>query len=183
MSDRTSAAARHAHRHTDDEPLDDSRTDLDGHADVGGTNAATVEPVDPDGGDDDSGEHGSNVRVIVRIRPLLESELAADHACTLIHVGGDRVRMDAPQPVPAASSIQVQSKDNVHRFAFDAVLGPQATQAELFRAGGVDQMLTQLLKGYHATICQSAATAHSGGDVASRLALISSPFSLIDCCD
>ena len=157
MTDRRpSSAARHDHAHRATE--EDETTD-DAHA----LDPATVDPVDPDvggdgvGGEDDddsSLSHGSNVRVIVRIRPLLDSELAADHRCTLLNIGGDRVRMDAPQPFPPASSIAVQSKENLHRFAFDAVLGPQASQTQLFRAGGVDHMLEQLMKGYHATICQ-----------------------------
>lgn len=152
MASRMASAARHAHRHADDEPIE-PLDEAQPHS--GAMDTAVVEPVEPDA-DDDVGSHGSNVRVVVRIRPLLESELSANHECSLIHVGGEKVHMDDPQPVPAAASIQVQSKDNVHRFAFDAVLGPQATQAELFRAGGVDHMLTQLLKGYHGTICQSA---------------------------
>ena len=106
--------------------------------------------------DSDAMVGGSNVRVIVRVRPLLEHEVQSAHSCSLLHIGDERVRAAQSDNVSGGAlpsgHISVQSKESVHRFSFDAVLAPHHSQRDVFEAGRVGAMLRALLKGYHGTI-------------------------------
>ena len=119
-----------------------------------GAAAAAVAASDDLLGDDDSSDdaiHGSNVRVVVRVRPLLGIETSSvAHTCALMQIGGEVIRPGGSteeQQRCDAAGISVQAKDAVHQFSFDAVLTPQHTQADVYEAGKVDRMLQALLKG------------------------------------
>jgi hypothetical protein len=106
---------------------------------------------------DDDDVQGTHVRVLVRVRPLLEYEHAANHSSSLLQLaqaGGGTVPMtsvNGPGGV-GARQLAVQSSSDVHRFSFDGVLAPQAAQTDVYEAGKVERMLHALLKGYHGTI-------------------------------
>jgi hypothetical protein len=151
---RTTGARQHEDTARADRPVADAFDDEDdgGPAALDGNEEAeTDEELDAAVG-------GSNVRVIVRVRPLLEHEVQSAHSCSLLHIGNERVRAAHSDAAGASASslstghISVQAKESVHRFSFDAVLTPQHTQRDVFEAGKVGRMLHALLKGYHGTI-------------------------------
>lgn len=114
--------------------------------------------------DSDAMVGGSNVRVIVRVRPLLEHEVQSAHSCSLLHIGDERVRAQSDPATGGAipsGTISVQAKESVHRFSFDAVLAPHHSQRDVFEAGRVGAMLRALLKGYHGTIFGRGTRRHS----------------------
>lgn len=110
----------------------------------------------------DDATSGSNVRVIVRVRPLLDGELNSNHQSSLIHINHERVRVNAndgaAERISATSlstghlSIGVKESSTVHQFRFDAILTPQHNQLDVYEAGRVAKMLQALLKGYNGTI-------------------------------
>jgi len=122
---------------------------------------------------DDTGVIESGVRVVVRVRPLLDSEVARAHSCSLVQIGHERVRAHPSESAaaqsnrnvdcdgggnkrsqpPLAKEISIGLKEGgVHTFAFDGVLTPQHGQVDVYEAGGVERMLKALLKGFHGTI-------------------------------
>jgi hypothetical protein len=116
--------------------------------------------VDADPDDDEAAEHsGRNVRVVVRVRPLLSGECET-HQSTLVRVDGERVRVHASDGADSRASagslssghISVAVKDQQHDFKFDAVLLPQHEQVDVYDAGKVERMIVALLKGYNSTI-------------------------------
>lgn len=167
------SARRHAAADDDADPLGDSmHTDalaaegddgLDADDTAAGLDANNLNDNNNDGNDNDDGDdpEGSNVRVIVRVRPLLEHEIQQAHSCSLMRIDGERPRvtMDPSGNDRTSSSsigsqglISVGVKESTHSFSFDNVLTPQQNQMDVYEAGKVERMLQALLKGYHGTI-------------------------------
>lgn len=102
--------------------------------------------------DDDAALQGSHVRVLVRVRPLLEHERAASHSSSMLQLGRGGAEASASRSGVVSKQLSVQSGADVHRFTFDGVLAPHASQVDVYDAGRVERMLQALLKGYHGTI-------------------------------
>ncbi|CAG9463380.1 unnamed protein product [Pedinophyceae sp. YPF-701] len=85
---------------------------------------------------------GSGVVVAVRVRPLLAHE--AQHATELLSLEPDHAAVHI-QPRGDASKL---GKD----YKFDAVLGPDHSQQDVFEALSVPHLLSRVLDGFHATI-------------------------------
>ncbi|KAG9401307.1 hypothetical protein AC1031_021997 [Aphanomyces cochlioides] len=79
----------------------------------------------------------SKIRVVVRVRPLIASEKS--HSCAALKLDNQSVRLGVTDTT---------SKE----FRFDHVLGPSATQKEVYDTAGVAQSIASVLEGYHATL-------------------------------
>ena len=93
------------------------------------------------------------------MRPLSERERAAGEAAAVSVAPDGRVLvMPPPPPPPSTPPATTPSRGPPppppppRAFAFPAVLGPGAGQADVFAAAGVDRMLDAALAGYAATI-------------------------------
>lgn len=144
-------------------------SELNAGVDKGEIDAIIGEDVDGDG-DGDVSPVGSNVRVIVRVRPFLPHELSSGtHTSNLIRIDDrpidvhatsnsneprdeDGERHAASTTTMTNGQISIGIKESEHAFTFDAVLTPQQSQLDVYEAGNVERMLKALLKGYHATI-------------------------------
>ncbi|KAF0687287.1 Aste57867_20953 [Aphanomyces stellatus] len=77
------------------------------------------------------------IRVVVRVRPQLPLEKL--HSCATLKLDNQAVRLGVTESA---------SKE----FRFDHVLGPTATQSEVYDTAGVAQSIASVLEGYHATL-------------------------------
>lgn len=159
-SAHTPRSARRGGASVHPDPPVDADADAEDELPMGGDGGPEDADVDADtdadtSSDSDAMVGGSNVRVIVRVRPLLEHEVQSAHSCSLLHIGDERVPAQSDPATGGAipsGTISVQAKESVHRFSFDAVLAPHHSQRDVFEAGRVAAMLRALLKGYHGTI-------------------------------
>ena len=116
---------------------------------------------------------GSNVRVVVRVRPLLSGELTAAHSTSLLRIDGEIPNVQAAAPTNSegdgleespsharnsrardwsSGHISIGVKETHHAFKFDAILTPHHHQTDVYEAGHVERMLQALLKGFNSTI-------------------------------
>ncbi|ETW10541.1 hypothetical protein, variant 4 [Aphanomyces invadans] len=79
----------------------------------------------------------SKIRVVVRVRPQLPAEKT--HSCETLQLGNHTVRLGV-------------TDSSQKEFRFDHVLGPSATQKEVYDTAGVAQSIASVLEGYHATL-------------------------------
>ncbi|RHY32161.1 hypothetical protein DYB32_002809, partial [Aphanomyces invadans] len=77
------------------------------------------------------------IRVVVRVRPQLPAEKT--HSCETLQLGNHTVRLGV-------------TDSSQKEFRFDHVLGPSATQKEVYDTAGVAQSIASVLEGYHATL-------------------------------
>ncbi|ETV83108.1 hypothetical protein, variant [Aphanomyces astaci] len=77
----------------------------------------------------------SKIRVVVRVRPQLASEKT--HSCATLQLDNQSVRLGVTER---------------KEFRFDHVLGPSASQKEVYDTTGVAQSIASVLEGYHATL-------------------------------
>jgi hypothetical protein len=76
-----------------------------------------------------------NVKVVCRVRPENQKELAIGKSC---------IRQDN-------TKIEVFNEDGSHSFAFDRIFGPTSAQAEIFEYVAMP-LINDVLSGYNATI-------------------------------
>ena len=117
------------------------------------TTAAEMDEV-ADGLSKSGGSYGNGVdksiRVIARIRPLLEHEMKAGHTSRALH-HDDRAITVAGLPSDGDTE-QRQKQQMSRRFLLDAVFGSDASQEDVFTRSGAGEMIAGCLRGYHATI-------------------------------
>lgn len=89
---------------------------------------------------------GDAVKVIVRCRPLLPHETGSEGAAS--------VRLDASQ-----SQVRVVEQAGEKSFAFDAIVGPTSSQADVYNTGAVGDLVQSALAGFQATIFAYGQTA------------------------
>ena len=81
------------------------------------------------------------VRVLVRARPLLRDELEAGSQCTLLSLDprGQRIGI-------------VNKQGGLSNYGADHVCGPDASQDDIFRLGGLVELVSATTEGYNATV-------------------------------
>ena len=85
-----------------------------------------------------------NVRVVVRVRPLSDAELAGSEKSVLA-TGADRRTLQVVVQGPRGSTL---SKP----YRFHACLGPQVKQPDVGALCGIPKLLDAAVAGYHATV-------------------------------
>eukprot|EP00434_Breviolum_minutum_P040442 symbB.v1.2.035936.t2/scaffold4956.1/size32453/3 len=90
------------------------------------------------------------VQVVVRIRPSLDSD---DSRSELLSSGNGFVRLNAED----AWEDNIADRDcrrirRPQEFRFSSVFGPSTTQEEVFSGLKMDQLITKVVEGYHATV-------------------------------
>jgi len=93
------------------------------------------------GGD---GPAGGNIRVVVRVRPLVPAEVARGDD-SAFQVAPDGRSLDAV-------TARVGDKETLRRFAFDCVCGPDTTQAAFYDASGVANLMDAALAGINVSV-------------------------------
>ena len=81
------------------------------------------------------------VRVLVRARPLLRDEVEAGSTCTLLSLDprGQRIGI-------------VNKQGSISNFGADHVCGPDTSQDDIFRFGGLIELVNATTEGYNATV-------------------------------
>lgn len=84
----------------------------------------------------------SNVRVAVRVRPLLSYEEKAGHGSNLMQINTD------------SNQISIFQNDNNTKknFQFDKILDDKFSQQEIFEELQIPALISKVVSGYHATI-------------------------------
>lgn len=77
-----------------------------------------------------------NIRVICRIRPTNQKEIASNGVVCLKHTD---------------KALEVETDDGSAKFSFDRIFGPDSTQIEVFDNAAVP-LVNDVLSGYNATI-------------------------------
>jgi chromosomal replication initiation ATPase DnaA len=88
----------------------------------------------------------SNIRVLVRVRPLNQSEISGNQGENG-HI--NVVHMDEKKDQPS-SELTVRFGSAKKRYAFDAIHGPNSTQREVFQS--VKDIIDAVADGYNGTI-------------------------------
>ncbi len=97
----------------------------------------------------------SNIKVVVRIRPLSSKESAAGNTVCCEPI--DNVHLAIRKSGSKKAYLQSQSTDVVGEFAFDRVFGPLTRQDEVYLQS-VYPYLPKLLAGEHVTVLAYGAT-------------------------
>jgi len=84
----------------------------------------------------------SNVRVAVRVRPLLPHEVQAGHTQKLLQVDTNKNQV-------ALYQADNNTKKN---YAFDKILDGDHTQEDVFESLQVPALIQKVVDGFHATI-------------------------------
>ena len=79
------------------------------------------------------------VRVVVRVRPLLEHEVARGTTSTCLHVQSQNVSLSAARGARAS-------------FNVDGAFGPETSQDGFFEACGIQPLVSAVLDGFHGTV-------------------------------
>ena len=85
-----------------------------------------------------------NIKVAVRVRPLLPAEQDKGGSSVLA-VSDDYRKLKVVVGGPAGATMQ-------REFLFDACLGPEVGQEEVLRLCGINQLLDAALSGYNVTV-------------------------------
>ena len=81
------------------------------------------------------------VRVLVRVRPLLQEEAASGARATLLSVDARNNRIGVLNKQGGTSS-----------FGADSVCDANCTQEDIFRLGGLQELVGSVSEGYNATV-------------------------------
>jgi hypothetical protein len=90
-----------------------------------------------------SGGNG-NIRVVVRVRPLVPSEVARGEGAVL-RAAHDGRTLDAV-------TARIGDKETLRRFEFDVVAGPHIAQAAFFEASGIPRLMDAALEGINVSV-------------------------------
>eukprot|EP01044_Picomonas_judraskeda_P010314 COSAG03_NODE_1316_length_4341_cov_5.833333_3_plen_145_part_00 len=90
-----------------------------------------------------------NVRVVVRLRPLSQAELAVDQG-EVVRVGADRRSIQVL--LPAEQDFAGNTRNTMKKFELDGCLDPGTTQDQAFDHSGVKELLDAALDGFSATV-------------------------------
>ena len=84
----------------------------------------------------------SNVRVAVRVRPLLSHEIESNHKTNLMNIDPDQ------------NEISIFQTDNNTKksFSFDKILDERHSQQEVFENLQIPGLISKVVDGFHATI-------------------------------
>ena len=106
---------------------------------------------------DGASSQARSIRVVVRVRPLLEAE--HEHTAAGLSADGGSVSLVNLAGAPGEGDVcgrpgdqQQQRTSTSRRFAFDRVFGTGSTQREVFEGSGAREMIHGCLDGFHATI-------------------------------
>ena len=83
-----------------------------------------------------------NVRVVVRLRPLSQAELAVDQG-EVVRVGADRRSMQVL--LPAEQDFAGNTRNTMKKFELDGCLDPSTSQEQTFDHSGVKDLLDAAL--------------------------------------
>ena len=93
------------------------------------------------------------VRVVVRVRPLLPRERAAQHTTSLLRVADDSVGVVVRSATEEYESSNGGAKQHCEsEFRFDAVFDGSASQGDFFKGAQISAMVQAVASGYNATI-------------------------------
>jgi kinesin family protein 12 len=94
-------------------------------------------------------EPTENVRVVVRTRPMSESE--QDGGCEeVMRIGADKASIQVL--LPSDEDFTGASRQTVKKFALDGCLDQSTTQAQCFERSGMKTLLDSALEGFSATV-------------------------------
>eukprot|EP00232_Nephroselmis_pyriformis_P019793 CAMPEP_0182887266 /NCGR_PEP_ID=MMETSP0034_2-20130328/20720_1 /TAXON_ID=156128 /ORGANISM="Nephroselmis pyriformis, Strain CCMP717" /LENGTH=441 /DNA_ID=CAMNT_0025020625 /DNA_START=24 /DNA_END=1345 /DNA_ORIENTATION=+ len=104
--------------------------------------------ADPDA--TDNGLPTDRVQVVVRVRPRIGDELKEDAAITC-NAENRRVQVVCP-PRDLKDNTGLSQKPTARAFEFDACLGPESTQEEVYAACHLNSLVDAALDGYSVTV-------------------------------
>jgi len=91
--------------------------------------------------------------VVVRVRPALGGSEAGSEEAVTVDPGASRVQVLAPgQGVALDNGTGFVAKAAARVFEFDACLGPAASQADVFKACKIAEMVDAALEGFAVTV-------------------------------
>ncbi|XP_039748795.1 kinesin-like protein KIF18A isoform X2 [Pararge aegeria] len=107
----------------------------------------------------------SNIKVVVRVRPLNDRELGQNNRTVIEVIDENRLVFDPKEDLPPFfyQGVQQPSKNYLKRankelkFAFDCVCGPKTTNQDVFESATKD-MLASLMEGYNCSVFVYGAT-------------------------
>ena len=83
----------------------------------------------------------SKLKVAVRIRPLIETEIDEGHEIRKLVIKDNSVHLQT----------EFGSKQDKY-FQFDSLLDPSSTQGNLFEQLEINHAIERVVEGYHATV-------------------------------
>jgi hypothetical protein len=107
------------------------------------------------GGDGGGGVQppSNRVQVVVRVRPTLGPDEAGHAPAVTVDAGAARVQVLQPgQSAALDNGTGFVAKAQARAFEFDACLGPEASQADVFEACKIGEMMDSALEGYAVTV-------------------------------
>ena len=90
-----------------------------------------------------------NVRVVVRLRPLNQTETDAGDE-EVVRIGSDKTTLQVL--LPNDEDFQGNSRQTVKKFALDGCFEENTTQPQCFENSGVTALLDSALEGFSATV-------------------------------
>ena len=94
-------------------------------------------------------QSSTTVRVVVRIRPILPHEQQQGYTTTSLEIDQQSLSCLTDEKY---NSISLQKGNSQHKFTFDAVHGPQATQQNVYDSAKIKQLLSSVLEGENAAV-------------------------------
>ncbi|KAG1655965.1 hypothetical protein FOA52_009392 [Chlamydomonas sp. UWO 241] len=87
---------------------------------------------------------GASVRVVVRVRPITSTDTTDSCEALKLHDDGEHVILTPPEgPADARKG---------HQYAFDACLGQNVSQEDVYATARVQELVDAAASGYHATV-------------------------------
>ena len=88
----------------------------------------------------------SNVRVAVRVRPLLAHEIKSGHSQTQLKILQDESVISIAQPNTR------ENQETRKNFRFDKIIDEGCSQAEVFEQLQIKGLISKVIEGFHATV-------------------------------
>ena len=106
-----------------------------------------------------AGSGSSGIKVVVRVRPLNETEAANGYTETALPEGPRSVKVVTPADDQAdridnnkGRDARKEGKLKVHEFEFHACMAPHVIQADVWTACGIPQLVDASLRGYNVSV-------------------------------
>ncbi len=90
----------------------------------------------------------TNIKVAVRVRPLLARERKDGHTCTHFDVSEKEIHLKKY----GAHEDHSGHAQKTQNYKFDKVLPPECSQDDVFSVLKIKQLIQRVVEGYHATI-------------------------------
>lgn len=81
----------------------------------------------------------SNVRVAVRVRPMLDHERDKGHKQSILQISSNQI------------TINISDKEEKH-FKFDKIITAESSQQQVYEQLQISGLCTKVVEGYHATV-------------------------------